>query len=110
MTTVGASIATLLLVPPTLPIIPATNFPAQQEQIKIITTNTDGIVDFHTLHFSTSQGINTGIYLVSSKLDKNEDLQKNNLPQMVREISGLPVDMLADLVGVSRIAYHKVAR
>jgi hypothetical protein len=39
--------------------------------------------------------------------DKIEEFQKNNLPQMVREISGLPVDVLADLVGVSRVAYHK---
>ena len=108
---VGASIATLLLVPSLLSLLSLHRISMlNKSKLRSLPQIPDGIVDFHTLHFSTSQGINTGIYLVSSKLDKNEDLQKNNLPQMVREISGLPVDMLADLVGVSRIAYHKVAR
>ncbi len=107
MTAVGASIAALILIPPVLPNIPIAYSPVQQEYSKIFTTIPDGIVDLRTLYFSTSQGINTGIYLAPGKLDKNEEFQKNNLPQMVREISGLPVDTLADLVGVSRVAYHK---
>jgi hypothetical protein len=107
MTAIGASIATLVLVPPAFPVIPIATPPARQVHIKIITTIPDGIVDPRTLYFSTSQGLNTGIYFAPSKLDKNEEFQKNNLPQMVREISGLPVDTLADLVGVSRVAYHK---
>jgi hypothetical protein len=107
MTAIGASIATLILVPPVLPVIPITTFPVRQERIKIITTIPDGFIDPRTLYFSTSKGLNTGIHLVPGNLDKNEEFRKNNLPQMVREISGLPVDILADLVGVSRVAYHK---
>jgi hypothetical protein len=104
MTAVGASIAALILVPPTLPNIPITKLSVRQEHVKIITTIPDGMVDPNTIHVSTRQGLNTGISFALDELDKNEDL---NLPQMVREISGLPVDMLADLVGVSRAAYHK---
>jgi hypothetical protein len=104
---VGSSIAALMLVPTGFPIIPSTRPSVRQDPIKIVTTIPDGVVDPRTLQFSTSQGLNTGIYLMLSKLDKNEELQKSNLPQMVREISGLPVDILADLVGVSRMAYHK---
>lgn len=104
---VGSSITELMLVPTNVPVILSVSFIVQKEHITIITTIPDGIPDPRTLYFSTSQGLNTGIYSGPGKVDKNEELQQNTLPQMVREISGLPVEILADLVGVSRAAYHK---
>lgn len=104
---VGSSITAFMLVPTGFPILPSTKPFVRQEQSKIVSTIPDGLVDPRTLRFSTSQGLNTGLYIALGKPDKNEELQKSNLPHMVREISGLPVEMLADLVGVSRMAYHK---
>jgi hypothetical protein len=46
------------------------------------------------------------VSLTSLEQDE-EGLKENNLPKMLLEISGLPVETLADLVGVSRNAYYK---
>jgi hypothetical protein len=67
------------------------------------------LIDLSTLQYRTSQGLTTGVSLISIEQDE-EGLKDNNLPKMLHEISGLPVETLAELIGVSRNAYYKWLR
>lgn len=116
MTAIGTSIASLVLVPPSLvlvpldlPVAPVPVAQAVQERIEVVTTIPDGGIDLSTLQYCTNRGLITGVSL--SYIEQGEErFKNNNLPKMLREISGLPVETLADLIGVSRNAYNKWLR
>lgn len=107
--TVGVSMAVLVLTPSAPSFTPSVNPRILEERVEIIATMPDGNsnnIDSRTLYYRTSQGLNSVTYLTSVE-QKEEGLERTNIPQMLREMSGLSVTALADLVDVSHTTYHK---
>lgn len=109
MTIIGTSIATLVLIPLDTLFAPITVPQPVRERIEVVTTIPDGSIDLATIQYRTSQGLTTGVSPTHSEQDK-EELEASNLPKMLHEISGLPIETLAGLTGVSRNAYNKWLR
>jgi hypothetical protein len=81
-----------------------------QERIEVVTTIPDGSIHPSMLQYSTGRGIITGVSLTHVDEQYEDAFDSSNLPKMLREISGLPIEMLAELIGVSRNAYQKWLR
>jgi DNA-binding XRE family transcriptional regulator len=110
MTDIGTSIASLVLVPCAVPVAPAEASQAVRERVEVVTTIPDGNnIDLRTLQYRTNQGLITGMSLTYIEQDE-EEFASNNLPKILRELSGLSVEILAELIGVSRNAYNKWLR
>ena len=109
MTIIGTSIATLVLIPIDAPFALITAHQPVREHVDVVTTMPDGCIDLATLQYRTSQGLTTGVSPTHIEQDE-EEFKANNLPKVLHEISGLPVETLAGLIGVSRNAYHKWLR
>lgn len=100
----GVSIASFFLIPPSSPII--MNNQRSLQKVTIVEALPDGIPDLHRVHFCTSHGLDTPtILLHNQQLD--DKIENQNLPYVLRNITGLPVETLASLAGVSRNAYYK---
>lgn len=106
---IGASLAAFILVPVTAPITSHVEVQPIQESVEILTTIPDGAVDQRTLYYSTSHGLSTSAsgLLLSTLTNSGEEFESTNMSHRLREISGLPVDILAALAGVSHVGYHK---
>ena len=65
----------------------------------------DGVFDLLTTRLCTSSGMVTPLLL--SIAPKEEETKSDNIPQVLRDITGLPVETLASLAHVSRNAYYK---
>jgi transcriptional regulator with XRE-family HTH domain len=109
MTIIGTSIATLVLIPLDVPVATIAAPQPVRARVEVVTTIPDGGIDLATLQYRTNQGLTTGVSPTHIKQDE-EEFEANNLPKMLREISGLPVETLAELIGVSRNAYNKWLR
>jgi hypothetical protein len=101
----GVSIATLLVVPHnTVSPPPATARPP----VRLISTLPDG--PFRTAETTSAYRFGTEHGLNSAALQRPNDMAgggDDHLASLLRAISRLPVETLADLVGVSRVRYHK---
>ena len=102
----GVSLASLF-------VMPTTNYSgvtvAQQSTqtvVEVIGTLPDGAFDLRTLHLRTLHGLETpGLSLTFLPL--KDSVEGDSIPQMLRDITGLPIETLASLAHVSRNAYYK---
>lgn len=109
----GVSIATFFLVPPTTdnPIVWVEQ-ESVQKTIDPITIASDrafmpsGAFDIPILHLSTPFRLASP--LLSMSMSPIEDkVESDNIPRILRDITGLPIETLASLANVSRNAYYK---
>jgi len=100
----GATIAAVLLVPAVSP--PAIRIQSRSsgEGLRLATSIPDGCFDPRMARFRTRAGLSTAYPLVDQPEEEEDD--PAFLPMRLREVSGLPVALLARLVGVSKVAYH----
>ena len=102
----GATIATVLLVPPVSS--PAIRIQSQStgEPVRLVTSVPDGLFDTRMVRFRTRTGLSAAYPLI----DQSDDEEAEDpvfLPLRLREASGLSVTTLAQLAGVSKVTYHK---
>jgi len=102
---VGVTLASLILVPSVR--LPANQTMRQtgQENVELVTTIPDGPFDLRIAHYRTPHGLDTPLYMPAIKA--NDEIEREDIPFALRDITGLPVETLASLVGVSRYAYYK---
>lgn len=102
----GVSLATLFVVPTTnYTTIQAEQKPVQ-EAVEVVSILPDGAFDLRIIHLRTVHGLETpGLSLTTHSL--NDSVEGDNIPQMLRDMSGLPIEALASLAHVSRNAYYK---
>lgn len=101
----GVSIASFFLVPSSPPTV-MNNQRFLQQKVTIVETLPDGIPDLRRVHFRTAHGLDTPTILLR-KQQPDDKIENQNLPYILRNITGLPVETLASLAGVSRNAYYK---
>lgn len=101
----GATIAAVLLVPPT----PSSSIRIQGrssgEYVRLVTSVPDGILDPRMIRFQTRAGLSSAFPLVDQPGDEMVE-DPAFLPMRLREVSGLSVTTLAQLAGVSKVTYH----
>ncbi len=108
----GVSIATFFLVPPTgNPVVwvEQESIQATIDPITIVSGRPcmpDGVFDLPIIRFFRSCGLVPP--LLSMSMHPIEDkIESDNIPQILRDITGLPIETLASLANVSRNAYYK---
>lgn len=99
----GASIASLFLAPPSVPI----NGRTTQKNIEIVTTMPDGNLDQRMVFVRTHHGLDTPIQIKSTKINDESKIETDQIPWALHDMSGLTVKALASLAQVSRNAYYK---
>ncbi len=102
---VGVSMASLFLVPSTSYSTAQVEQKPVQSKIDLVTIIPDGNFDFRTAYIRSSQGLS--FILPMSTLQVSGDIDNDNIPYMLRDVTGLPVETLASLANVSRNAYYK---
>lgn len=107
----GDSILALFLVPSTGYTVTRIDQEPVQGTVYLITPIPDGAfipdgVHNFTFCVSTPSGLVTSFLSDSTPLVEDKFASKN-IPQVLREITNLPVEILASLVNVSRNAYYK---
>lgn len=100
----GATIAAIILVPPVAPPSIRIQSGASGGHLRLVTSVPDGGLDPRMVRFRTRAGLSTD-YPLPDELEEEED-EPAFLPIRLREVSGLPVVMLAQLAGVSKVTYH----
>lgn len=105
----GVSLAAFILVPPVAPFATHINTQPIRESIEILATIPDGTVDRRTLYYSTRHGLSSSTSGLPSPtlINYSEGFESDNISHKLREISGLPIEMLASLSGVSHMGYYK---
>ncbi len=108
----GVSIATFFLVPTTSNPVVWVEQESVQKKVDLVTTIPDGAFfpdrafDLRTIHIRTRSGLETPFLPIP--IQSTEDkIESDNIPYVLRDITDLPVETLASLVGVSRNAYYK---
>ena len=108
----GVSIATFFLVPPTgNPVVwvEQESIQATIDPITIVSGRPcmpDSVFDLPIIRFFRSCGLIPP--LLSMSMHPIEDkVESDNIPQILRDITGLPIETLASLANVSRNAYYK---
>lgn len=108
----GASMASVFLVPSTGYITIQVDQLLVQKKVDLLTTIPDGAFiperafDLRTIHFPTRSGLGTPFSPTPMKPSEDK-IESDNIPHVLRDISGLPVETLASLAKVSRNAYYK---
>ena len=94
-------------------LVPAANYPVlvieQQplnNEIGFVITFTDGFAALGPLFSATSSGLETSTFQKAAQ-QTSDKIELDRIPHLLREISGLPVEILASLAHVSRNAYYK---
>ncbi len=103
---IGASVASLFLVP-------AINYPTlvieQQlvkREISFVATSTQSFASSRFLFEATPSSLEPST-LQKITQQTNDKIELDKIPQLLRDMSGLPVEILASLAHVSRNAYYK---
>ncbi len=108
----GVSIATFFLVPPAgNPVVWVEQKPVQKVNDPITTVPDgafmpDGVFDVLTIRIRTRFGLMTPPLSIPTR-SVGDNVESDNIPQVLRDITGLPVETLASLANVSRNAYYK---
>lgn len=102
---VGVSLAPLFLVPLAGYNITSVSQPKVRKEIEVVSTIPDGNFDFRIAYVRTPQGLKPISPVHNTQLN-NQD-EASNIPYLLRDITGLPVETLASLANVSRNAYYK---
>lgn len=102
---VGVSLAPLFLIPSTGYNTISVSQPEVRKKVEVVSTIPDGNFDFRTAYVRTPQGLKSISPILNTQAN-NQD-QVSNIPFMLRDITGLPVETLASLANVSRNAYYK---
>jgi hypothetical protein len=104
----GTSVASLFLVPQGGHPIPVIVQRPVQGEVDLIITIPDGSIDFRTIptYYRTPSGLETPVLEETTQL-QSEKIERDSIPQFLRDISGLPIETLASLCHVSRNAYYK---
>lgn len=101
----GVSIASLFLVSPVGYATILVEQASATQHFELVTTIPDGALDFRTMYFRTSYGLETIAPQTTPQM--NSKIESDNTPATLRDITGLPVETLATLAKVSRNAYYK---
>lgn len=102
----GVSLAALILVPSGQQVSGGSQKRTNHDYVELVTTLPDGNVDPRTAFYRTRHGLKTSVPVFPQAV-YNETADKLDLPAALREVSGLPIAALAQLVGVSRMRYHE---
>jgi len=108
----GVSIATFFLVPPAgNPVVWVEQKPVQKVNDPITTVPDgafmpDSVFDVLTIRIRTRFGLMTPPLSMPTR-SVEDNVESDNIPQVLRDITGLPVETLASLANVSRNAYYK---
>lgn len=101
----GVSIASLFLAPATGYPIPLVELQPAQGEIDVVGTLPDGFADVRTLYYRTPFGLETPI--LPENPPRANEIERDSIPHILREMSGLSLEILASLAHVSRNAYYK---
>ena len=102
----GVSIASLFLVPTAGYPLPLVEEQPTQGEIDIVVTLPDGFVDLRTIYYRTPFGLEAPV-LPETVQSANEKIERDSIPHILRDMSGLSLETLASLAHVSRNAYYK---
>jgi len=109
---VGVSIATFFLVPPTGNPVVWVEQESVQKTIDPITVVPggafvlEGVFGLPIIRFCRPFGLVPHLLSISMRPIKDK-IESDNIPQILRDITGLPIETLASLANVSRNAYYK---
>jgi transcriptional regulator with XRE-family HTH domain len=101
----GISMASLFLVPTGSYPIPLVEQKPAQSEIDFIVTLPDGFVDLRTIYYRTPFGLETPV--LRETVQHINEIQRDSIPHILRDMSGLSLETLASLAHVSRNAYYK---
>jgi hypothetical protein len=102
----GISMASLFLVPTAGYSIPLVEQQLAQSEVDFVVTLPDGYVDLRTLYYPTRSGLKTPTVQENAE-NTSEKIERNSIPHILRDMSGLSIETLASLAYVSRNAYYK---
>jgi hypothetical protein len=102
----GASLSLLLLVPSSAQSVALRPPRPIRQQVEAINTLPDGEIDIHIIRYPTPTGLEPA-QSVGAESALPIALAEPNPAATLRDISGLSPDILAQLIGVSRITYFK---
>ena len=104
----GTSVAAFFLVPQAGYPIPVVVQRPVQSDVDLIITIPDEFIDFRTIptYHRTPSGLETSVLEETTQL-QSEKIERDSIPQLLRDMSGLPIGTLASLCHVSRNAYYK---
>ena len=101
----GISMASLFLVPTGSYPIPLVEQKPVQSEIDFVVTLPDGFVDVRTIYYRTPFGLETPV--LREPIQHTSEIQRDSIPHILRDMSGLSLETLASLAHVSRNAYYK---
>jgi transcriptional regulator with XRE-family HTH domain len=104
--TLGVSVASLFLVPTVA--YPTSLIEQQpiQNEIDFVVTLPDGYVGLRAIYYPTRSGLETPP-LQETVHNTSEKIERDSIPHILRDMSGLSIETLASLAHVSRNAYYK---
>ncbi len=102
----GISMASLFLVPTSGYPIPLVEQQPIQSEIDFVISLPDGFVDLRTIYYRTPFGLETPAVQVTVH-NTSEKIERDSIPHILRDMSGLSIETLASLAHVSRNAYYK---
>ena len=102
----GISMASLFLVPTAGYPIPLVEQQPIQNEIDVVVSLPDGFVDLRTIYYRTPFGLETPT-VQETVYHTSEKIERDSIPHILRDMSGLSIETLASLAHVSRNAYYK---
>ncbi len=105
----GASIAVCILIPTGITLSQPVVAQAQPEAAELVTVAPDGVLDARFAFYRTKHGLETPTYTQIDIQVVEKEADEDILDDL-RKLSGIPLETLTHIAGVSRNAYYKWAR